>query len=399
MAEQFANLISNTLAVAQSASSSGASETLTLASSTGFPATGTFRIRVGTEIELVTANPGSNQLTVTRGQEGTTAGAHPIGTPVTVILTAAALLQYAKDVLARIGVSAPLTIGFDGTTGNPTVALPAASGSQDGYLSSANWTKLNGIDTGAQVNVIELINGSAPITASAISAKQQTIGITPASAVAAGSLSAAHFSLLNGATDAATANALVRRNSTGDATFRYAFAAYFNSTTNENRTDQPDRLMGRVAGDNFIRDYNPYNTTVGAARALVAGYADKTKLDGIYTGLSGPDANGWYFVYLPNGSRRYFRTLQNQGFPALAEATLATFNPPVGYGWINCSGIQAQGICANGQSVMFGLRFWNGSASSGDVNQAQMQLMARDHDGINLNTRSALYSAYVELII
>lgn len=64
--------------------------TLVVASATGFPGAGNFRIRIDDEIILVTACSGTS-WTVTRGAEGTTAAGHANGVDVNHVLTAGAL--------------------------------------------------------------------------------------------------------------------------------------------------------------------------------------------------------------------------------------------------------------------------------------------------------------------
>lgn len=66
-----------------------------------------------------------------------------------------------------------------------------SSGTLEGSMSSADYTKLAGIATAAQVNVLEGVTGTAPIVAGAIAAKSQAISITAATTGAAGSMSAA----------------------------------------------------------------------------------------------------------------------------------------------------------------------------------------------------------------
>lgn len=92
MAEQLANDALTTLA-----SAIGASDTsLTVASATGFPTTGNFRIRIDNEILLVTAVAGTT-FTVNRGQEGTTAAPHSAGATVAQVLTVEGLTQWRRD--------------------------------------------------------------------------------------------------------------------------------------------------------------------------------------------------------------------------------------------------------------------------------------------------------------
>ena len=63
---------------------------LTVTSATGFPGSGTFRIRIDNEIMIVTA-VASNVFTVTRGAEGTSAASHSNGATINHMLTAGAL--------------------------------------------------------------------------------------------------------------------------------------------------------------------------------------------------------------------------------------------------------------------------------------------------------------------
>ncbi|WP_337187587.1 hypothetical protein [Phenylobacterium sp.] len=81
--EQFANLAQTTL----NGSINNSVTSLTVASASGFPATGNFRIIVDSEIMLVTAVSGAN-FTVTRGYESSTAASHASGVNVTLIITA-----------------------------------------------------------------------------------------------------------------------------------------------------------------------------------------------------------------------------------------------------------------------------------------------------------------------
>lgn len=400
MAEQLANRVWSALAVALPASSPGASESIVLTSTASFPATGTFTLLVeGEKIRVTANNIGTNTLTGLRGQEGTAADAHAIGKIATLVLSKESLLQLAKDILARIAVAAPMSVSIDGGTGNPTLILPAASGLSDGYMPAALWTKLNGIAAGAQVNLLELVNATAPMAVTGISGKQQTVSISPSSAAAAGSMSAAHFSLVNGATSAATGNALARRDVNGDLTVRYLMSQYLNSSADENRAEQPARLWGRTASDTFLRTFNPDWLTAGAAKGLTVGFPDKTKLDGIQTGGAGPDAAGWTYRMLPDGRRLYWRTWLNVAMPAAAEAVLLTFAAPDGFFFHLLSNIQWSCVAGNSQSIQFGMRYWNGSSSGGDpTNHTTAQIVARDRDGNNLNTRSTYVSIYLQAI-
>jgi hypothetical protein len=85
-AEQYANTAKTTLNGAINA----AVTSVVVSSAAAFPATGPFRILVGTELMLVTA-VAVNTFTVTRGAESTTAASHANGDDVTCVLTDEAL--------------------------------------------------------------------------------------------------------------------------------------------------------------------------------------------------------------------------------------------------------------------------------------------------------------------
>ena len=70
--------------------------TVTVTSAAAFPATGNFRILIGSELMLVTGVSG-NVFTVTRNIEGTTVASHVDGLTVTHCLTAAGLTQLMAD--------------------------------------------------------------------------------------------------------------------------------------------------------------------------------------------------------------------------------------------------------------------------------------------------------------
>ncbi|HEX4144724.1 MAG TPA: hypothetical protein VHY91_14555 [Pirellulales bacterium] len=91
--EQFANNASSTLSAAITSTTA---TTLTVTSASTFPGTGNFRIKIDTEILIVTGVSGTT-FTVTRGAESTTAATHLNTAPVTHILTAGGLAQYVTD--------------------------------------------------------------------------------------------------------------------------------------------------------------------------------------------------------------------------------------------------------------------------------------------------------------
>ena len=59
--------------------------TITVASAAGFPASGTYYIRMDSEVLQVTGGQGTTTWTVSRGQLGTAAAAHASGAVVTAL--------------------------------------------------------------------------------------------------------------------------------------------------------------------------------------------------------------------------------------------------------------------------------------------------------------------------
>lgn len=72
-----------------SGSLTASATTLAVASAAAFPATAEFRVKVDSEILLVTAGAGTTSWTVTRGADGTTAATHTAGATVTLVERAA----------------------------------------------------------------------------------------------------------------------------------------------------------------------------------------------------------------------------------------------------------------------------------------------------------------------
>ncbi len=96
MPEQYANDATTTLAsgITNSATS------LTVASASGFPSTGNFRIRISNEILIVTAVSGTT-FTVTRGAESTSNVAQAAGSLVSLTHTAGAVDAIRSDQIQR----------------------------------------------------------------------------------------------------------------------------------------------------------------------------------------------------------------------------------------------------------------------------------------------------------
>jgi hypothetical protein len=97
--EQFANSAQTTL---NGAITSTGATSLTVISGATFPATGTFRIQIDTEIIIVGIVSGNTWSNLTRGAEGSTAATHGNGATVTFILTAGALAQMKSDILGEV---------------------------------------------------------------------------------------------------------------------------------------------------------------------------------------------------------------------------------------------------------------------------------------------------------
>lgn len=70
--------------------------TITVTTGSVFPSGGNFRIRINDEIMIATARS-TNDLTVIRGQEGTSAASHANTDTVTHVLTAGGLTRWAQD--------------------------------------------------------------------------------------------------------------------------------------------------------------------------------------------------------------------------------------------------------------------------------------------------------------
>jgi len=88
--------------------------TITVTNPTVLPTAGTYRVTVDDEIMMATMRTGA-VVSVARGQEGTTAAAHGMGSPVQPVLTAAAFRQLLVDARAY----EPLTCNSD----TPTTAI------------------------------------------------------------------------------------------------------------------------------------------------------------------------------------------------------------------------------------------------------------------------------------
>ena len=79
----------STASTTVSGSMSASATTLAVASAAGFPATAEYRVKIDSEVLLVTAGAGTTSWTVTRGADGTTPATHNVGASVTLVDRAA----------------------------------------------------------------------------------------------------------------------------------------------------------------------------------------------------------------------------------------------------------------------------------------------------------------------
>lgn len=129
--EQFANDLTGGTTLA-TALTDGTGTSVVVTSAATFPATPNFRIRIESEIMLVTAVSGTT-FTVTRGAEGTTGAAHGAGVGVFHIITATSILQpylrYAKYPAAPAYVEPKATdFTLINTTGSPALSQNSVFG-------------------------------------------------------------------------------------------------------------------------------------------------------------------------------------------------------------------------------------------------------------------------------
>lgn len=100
-----------------SGSITATSPTLSVNSLSTFPTTYPFRVVVDSEVMLATGSPGTNQLTVTRGQEGSLAASHTLGAKVAAVVTRQGLLNAIMD---RMPTATQILVG--------TCSITSASG-------------------------------------------------------------------------------------------------------------------------------------------------------------------------------------------------------------------------------------------------------------------------------
>ncbi len=108
MTEQLANSLQDPTTTL-SGSITSVDTSLTVVDPTELPATGDYRIRIGTELILVGARSGDVLSSLTRGIEGTSAAAHAGGANVDLVLTAGGLTAFVTDPANQPGVALATT--------------------------------------------------------------------------------------------------------------------------------------------------------------------------------------------------------------------------------------------------------------------------------------------------
>lgn len=194
----------------------------TVNSTASYPATGDFRVVIGSERIRATVLNATTLTLIERGAESTTAAAHAAGAEVAHILTKGALdailaqtqaaAQAASDPagsaaaaqsaatavanakVASVSGTAPIT-SSGGTT--PAIGISAASGAAAGSMSAAHYSKLDALSSAPVTGV----SGTAPIASSG--GTTPAISITAATGTDPGSMSAADKAKLDGVETAA----------------------------------------------------------------------------------------------------------------------------------------------------------------------------------------------------
>lgn len=278
-----------------------------LSTAAPFPQTGNFRVRIESEIVLVTAVLNGTQWTITRGQEGTSAVSHTSGVEAAHIITAGSLNQLKADAVAGVTGTGAISVN------SGVVSVAAASGSVPGTMSSADYTKLSGVATGAEVNYINSLGSlTGGITAS-VTGRALAIGINLATAVSQGAMPSTDKAAMDAKSATATNDSIVVRTGAGN-----IVGNSFVANTNDNLASQPPHIVGR-ASDGTYKTYQTGSITVGSAtnatnatsagsaNALASGTTDGDKLHGINvsaaSGGSGIFTGGWYTL---NGQREWF---------------------------------------------------------------------------------------------
>jgi hypothetical protein len=161
MAENFANLYQTTINDSGGISDTDTSVTVTTA--TGAPPAN-FRLKCEDELMLVTAVVGST-FTITRGIEGTTAASHADGATVTHVLTAASVVQAAREnAISLEGSLVQSALSANNNTSPKTITL-GSTPTVGNFLYLITGGTTNALITPTQTNVawsniVDITNGT-----------------------------------------------------------------------------------------------------------------------------------------------------------------------------------------------------------------------------------------------
>lgn len=184
------------------------------------------------------------------------------------------------NVATNLGYTTAASTGTVTSSTGTNATLPAATTSLAGLLTGADKTKLDGIQAGAQVNVAtNLSNTPAASTVSVNSSTGTNTTLPAATASAAGVMTSADKSKLDGIAAGAEVNVNADWNATsGD-------ALILNKPTIPSGVT--DLSYTTAASTGTVNSSTGTNATIPAATTSLAGLltgADKTKLDGIQAG-------------------------------------------------------------------------------------------------------------------
>lgn len=196
--------LTNYIQTTLSANALSGDATLTVTSVTGWPTTGTFILRIDDvypattfEFVLVTSvNVGSNIVTVTRGQEGTTGIAHTAGAFVGNVVTAGMTVTK-LDEQSGAGPTASVVLTIPATPSFRTLVVDWVARMDTGAAQVLNM-QLNA-DAGANYDSQFLHDANVTITAVAVSiaGTASRIGVAVASTAVAGAIGQGQITLEN----------------------------------------------------------------------------------------------------------------------------------------------------------------------------------------------------------
>lgn len=185
---------------------------------------------------------------------------------------------------ASISATPPLTYN----SGTGVIAMPAATSSADGYLTSANWIDFNNRITGLTGDVTATGPSSGPAV---ITATVATVGGQTAANVAAGAV------LANASTSANTASTIVRRGASGEFSAGTVTATFSGNLTG----NVTGSVTGTASGNLTLA--TPHNHGVllsGSANATSALTPSSSTVFPLVSGGSSADPS-WASLTVPGG--------------------------------------------------------------------------------------------------